>query len=606
MKWKIIYTILVVVVASFSFDQTEEQSPLLLFLDNKMDTFYQNGLILEKALESDVSEEKIKNQYTKFQSGFRQIQFLLEYISEETVKRYYNGPPLLSVEQNIPTVNVLEPKGLQVIDELLYEEQPDKKTILEKVREMNMSIKKTKNVFVRYNLVEADIKMALYKDIIRLYTLQLTGFDTPGSVSGLQNSKQNLIGIQECIRQVFPQHEVLTLVSKECREAEKYLNYNTDFNSFDRVFFYKKHIRPVLQILSSWRPNEREVMARVPNQKYALSFQAEDLFSENFFKKDYFANLPTEMIEDPNVLELGKKLFYDPILSSDSTMSCASCHKPELYFTDGFEKSATNTTGLHGFRNTPTLINAIYTKGFFYDLREEDPSRQIAHVVMDKSEFNTDFMVIMEKLEHQPVYKKQFDKIFPKEKISKYAVTSAITTYVASLTDMNSPFDRFMRNEITSIDSAVIRGFNLFAGKAACATCHFMPSFSGLVPPSYKESESEVLGIPEKWLTNLAMTPDPDPGRIGSGKPRDETEHLLFSFKTTTVRNVAKTSPYMHNGAFKNLEEVMDFYNKGGGNGVGFELKHQTLSSDPLDLTQNEIKDIVRFMESLTTSEVYD
>ena len=178
---------------------------------------------------------------------------------------------------------------------------------------------------------------------------------------------------------------------------------------------------------------------------------------------------------------------------------------------------------------------------------------------------------------------------------------TAITAYVASLSSYNSPFDQYMRGETQSIDPKVIKGFNLFAGKAACATCHFIPTFSGLVPASFKESESEVLGVPEKWIPQGNMTLDSDQGRINSGKPRDEAPHLAFSFKTTTLRNIAKTAPYMHNGAFNSLQDVMQFYNKGGGVGLGFSLEYQTLSPDPLNLSDAEIADIILFMESLTS-----
>lgn len=282
-------------------------------------------------------------------------------------------------------------------------------------------------------------------------------------------------------------------------------------------------------------------------------------------------------------------------------MSCAKCHQPEKAFTDGLPKSITNTEDFMGLRNTPTLINAIFTKGYFHDLREEDPSRQINHVVKDKNEFNSDFIDIMDRLEVQGEYKNSFIEAFPEIKISKYAITAAITAYVSSLTSFDSPFDKYMRGEIYDIDPKVIRGFNLFAGKAACATCHFIPTFSGLVPSSYKESESEVLGVPDLWNESASMVLDSDPGRARSGKPRDEAPHLMFSFKTSTIRNVNKTAPYMHNGSFASLKDVMNFYNKGGGVGLGFPLEYQTLSSDPLDLEDSEISDIISFMESLTS-----
>jgi cytochrome c peroxidase len=136
-------------------------------------------------------------------------------------------------------------------------------------------------------------------------------------------------------------------------------------------------------------------------------------------------------------------------------------------------------------------------------------------------------------------------------------------------------------------------------GKAACGTCHFAPTFGGTVPVEYRESESEVLGVPA-FPDTVDATLDEDPGRINSGKIRDELPHFAFSFKTTTVRNVALTAPYMHNGVYDSLEQVLDFYNRGGGAGIGIELEHQTLPDSPLNLTQSEQKDIIAFLESLT------
>ena len=134
-------------------------------------------------------------------------------------------------------------------------------------------------------------------------------------------------------------------------------------------------------------------------------------------------------------------------------------------------------------------------------------------------------------------------------------------------------------------------GFNLFAGKAKCATCHFIPLTNGTVPPSFMKSESEVLGVPNK---NKKL--DADLGKFELTK----AEIHRHSFKTPTIRNIALTAPYMHNGVFKNLEEVVDFYNDGGGKGLGFNLPNQTLPEDKLNLTSLEKQQLIAFMRTLT------
>ena len=153
-----------------------------------------------------------------------------------------------------------------------------------------------------------------------------------------------------------------------------------------------------------------------------------------------------------------------------------------------------------------------------------------------------------------------------------------------------------MRRELDVIDADVEMGFDLFMGKAACGTCHFAPTFNGLVPPFYDENESEVLGVPNATSDKV----DDDIGRFGSQRKHDYLEHFKHSFKTTTVRNVALTAPYMHNGIYETLEELVDFYNNGGGEGMGLSVNYQTLGSDSLHLTTLEQTQLITFMHSLT------
>jgi cytochrome c peroxidase len=170
--------------------------------------------------------------------------------------------------------------------------------------------------------------------------------------------------------------------------------------------------------------------------------------------------------------------------------------------------------------------------------------------------------------------------------------------YLKTLTSFNSKFDKNIRNEEKTLSQQEIKGFNLFMGKAVCATCHFPPTFTGLVPPYYGENESEVLGVPATTDTVNAVV-DPDVGRLG-GQMLEKVPFNNHAFKTVTVRNIELTAPYMHNGVYKTLEEVVDFYNKGGGQGLGIELENQTLPFDNLSLTKGEQEAIIAFMKTLT------
>lgn len=154
-----------------------------------------------------------------------------------------------------------------------------------------------------------------------------------------------------------------------------------------------------------------------------------------------------------------------------------------------------------------------------------------------------------------------------------------------------------MRNEEDSFNDEERLGMNLFMGKALCATCHFMPLTNGTVPPFFSETEREVIGVPATADNNAL---DSDLGFYWRFK-----EELHYGmFKTPTVRNSELSAPYMHNGVYNILEEVMDFYNKGGGGGMGFDLDHQTLPFDELNLTMVEQRAVVAFVKTLNDADV--
>jgi cytochrome c peroxidase len=158
----------------------------------------------------------------------------------------------------------------------------------------------------------------------------------------------------------------------------------------------------------------------------------------------------------------------------------------------------------------------------------------------------------------------------------------------------NAKIDHFFKGQIGLTDSE-INGFNLFAGKAKCATCHFIPLYNGTIPPWYNNTESEVIGVPKNNVWSNAVV-DEDVGRYNL----NQLDPLKYSFKTPTIRNIAKTAPYMHNGIYTTLEEVVKFYEMGGGNGIGTKLAYQTLPFDNLQLSSKEKQDIIAFLKILT------
>ena len=295
-------------------------------------------------------------------------------------------------------------------------------------------------------------------------------------------------------------------------------------------------------------------------------------------------------------IALGKALFNDESLSGSGTISCATCHIKEKAFTDGLKTSI----GLNGKvlqRNSPTLTYAVYQKTFFYDGRGDGLEGQIVGVTNNENEFHIDLKTLENKVKNNPKYKQQFDSLY-KGKINNRNVRHAIATYIRSLTPFNSKFDRNMQDLENTLTEQELLGFNLFMGKAACATCHFPPTFHGTVPPKFSETEFENLGV-TKTVDFKNPTLDIDPGLY---YPYEVEERRGF-FKTSTIRNIELTAPYMHNGAFNTLEEVLEFYNLGGGQGMGLDVPYQTLPPDPLDLKPYEIDAIIAFMKTLTEYE---
>ena len=221
-------------------------------------------------------------------------------------------------------------------------------------------------------------------------------------------------------------------------------------------------------------------------------------------------------------------------------------------------------------------------------------------MITSAEEFNSSTSEILEKINKSKTYQNIFNKTFKNSDSSvqfKY-IQFALSAYVSSLQGLNSAFDKYVRGESKTISKSVKNGYNLFMGKAACGTCHYAPIFNGTVPPYFKESESEVLGVAKNPYAKK-QTLDDDEGR-GNSLLKERVEFYKYSFKTPTVRNIEYTYPYMHNGAYKTLEDVMEFYNKGGGKGLKIDVPTQTLGDDKLNLSKSEISDVILFMKSLT------
>jgi len=275
---------------------------------------------------------------------------------------------------------------------------------------------------------------------------------------------------------------------------------------------------------------------------------------------------------------LGEKLFFDPILSKDQSISCASCHKPEFAFADTSAVSL-GVRGTKGARNTPTVTNLSGRSHLFWDGRSASLEDQALQPIINPVEMNLSAQEALERLNSSKLYVELFKKVFnslPTEK----NMLQAIAAYERTLETSNSPYDRYINGDDHAISPAAIRGRMLFIGKANCNTCHSGEDFTA--------DRFKSIGLFNGKELN-------DAGRYEVTK---NTEHI-GEFKIPGLRNVGVTAPYMHNGMFKTLKEVINYYN--APDDVVKNGKNRDLAlSKPLGLTKNEINDLEAFLLSLT------
>ncbi|MEW5676141.1 cytochrome c peroxidase [Flavobacterium enshiense] len=557
---------------------------------------------LDKAAEdfkkAKIGSEALQKVFLETREEYKKAEFFLTFYHPEYVNSHLNGAPLLHIEKETSNPFVVEPEGLQVLDELLFSEELHHK----KYEIASLSKKLMNNYALLYRKIGARIPDTKYSltamrlQLVRLFSMGVTGFDTPGSVNALPDAVASLTGMQVYFNQyhVNVSKQEADAVNKLFNNAKGFLTAASSFEKLDRFSLLTLYIDPLYKRLGNLQGVEKsEFLERTT----AWNPSSESLFSADFLNP-YFYTLLKKEEDNDNLKTLGKTLFYDPVISNDGKMSCASCHQPEKGFADGMPKSLSNIKGKTVLRNAPTLLNAAYADRYFYDLRAFTLEQQVEHVIFSTDEFNTAYEVILKKLNKDARYSKQFQNVFgKKEVITRDKVSKALASYVLSLQSFNSPLDKYVRGEQGTIPQDVKNGFNLFMGKANCATCHFAPTFSGLVPPLYTENESEILGVFEMPNTKRL---DPDEGRLNNRIASENAWIYEKSFKTTTIRNVGETAPYFHNGAYKTLEEVVDFYNNGGGQGVGLSVQNQTLPEEKLNLSDVEKKELIAFMKALS------
>lgn len=551
-------------------------------------------------LGSENIPEKRETHYQQARKHFKHIEFFVEHISPGESKYQINGalvPKFFEYKEGFR----LDPHGFQRIEELLFSGDPFS---TEELQAETGSLTET-FIKLQKHYLELPIDKGLYLEMLQLQLVRMSAMNLNGyDATFTQTNTQEAIWNIESMQLVQQQFQTLCKSSKEAekirRELEETLNKATrflqkqpDFAQFDRLTFI---IRYVQQINRELVDLHKTLKLPWSDYKQALNLNSYNLFAGESYNRQFFSIYYKDSFNLNLQAELGKLLFYDPILSGNNKRSCASCHQPDKAFTDGLAKSLAFDTQNTVSRNAPSLIDVVFQRAFFHDGKAYQLEQQVRDVVHNRDEMGSSLKAVAEKLRQSKTYVRLFDEAFftAKDKaISEYSIQKAISEYEKTLVSFDSRFDRYLAGDRRALTAKEKQGYNLFAGKALCGTCHFFPVFNGTVPPYYLDSEYEIIGTPE---TSDNKNLDPDPGRYRVTK----ADFQEFAFKTPSVRNSALTAPYMHNGVYKDLESVVEFYQKGGGKGLRYNVPNQTLPFDTLVLTPVEQQSIIQFLRSLT------
>jgi cytochrome c peroxidase len=333
--------------------------------------------------------------------------------------------------------------------------------------------------------------------------------------------------------------------------------------------------------------------------------------------------IPADNPQKPGKIELGKKLFHDARFSADGTVSCAKCHADDKAFTDSPLRTSRGIKNRVGTRNAPTVVNSAYFSSLFWDGRASSLEDQSQHPIVNPIEMGLpNYEPLLKIVRSDPDYSEAFRKVFGKagDEITLEEVKKAIASYERTLVAGNSPFDQYyFGHKTNAISDAAKRGFDVFLNQGRCVSCHVIEQDQALftdnrfhnIGVGINRIQPEVPRLTAGFLKARAAGADVDKtvltdirtselGRFAVTTHFDE----VGAFKTPTLRNVAVTGPYMHDGSLKTLKDVVKHYDDGG-KSPGDPSVNDYLSGGirPLNLTEQQQDDLVAFMESLTSFE---
>lgn len=595
--------------AFVAFRASHNNAYFSLYIENLNHLKTQQLDLLKQIQYSDLNSEEDKNTIrgyiVKTRSLLKRSDFWLRYLEPVAYKKI-NGP--LPVEWETEVFEKFEKPyrregaGLTLAELYLDEEKPDKDTLLKLI----LASVNTVPVFLNDSISKGLREYHHFFLCNRLFLLNLsaiytTGFECPDTtriIPELRAMVYDVNGLYASFDESFPANRLPEAYLALYNQALLFVKAQPDqFSTFDHFTFISEYVNPLFA-MNQQLIREYGVVSR-SYVDYSMNKGATSIFKKTLYTgqnpKGIFLRVNDEIVLS-EIDRLGKLLFYDPILSGNNERSCASCHIPEQHFTDTLHSSAEQFDH-QGFlpRNTPSIINVGFNHLVMMDGKHTSLQGQTKDVITNLKEMGGQEQDVLAKVLNCPDYKKAFTKLLrhtPQEKeITMEHLSSAITFYYSKFSRFDATFDKAMNKEYV-LDARAKKGFNVFMSKAQCGTCHFVPQFNGVKPP-FTNSEFEVLGVPADTGFRL-LSPD-------KGRHLVHAAHeTMNAFRTGTLRNTSRTMPYMHNGVFSTLKQVVDFYDAGGGAGRGLEVPNQTLSSDSLRLTKHEKSALISFMASLT------
>jgi len=296
---------------------------------------------------------------------------------------------------------------------------------------------------------------------------------------------------------------------------------------------------------------------------------------ESFFLRPSGPPVPPDNAMTADRVELGKMLFFDPRLSGSGWISCATCHNPALGWSDGLPAAIG-----HGMktlkRRTPTILNEAYNPVQMWDGRFASLEDQTLGPITSPDEMHMELPQLEKRLSGIHGYMPLFERAYPGEGMSAKTVAKAIASFERTIVSADSPFDRWQKGDAHALSDSARRGFELFRGKAGCVACHDGANFT--------DGGFHNVGVKQ-------LAGSPDDGRFA----KVHVKAMKGAFKTPSLRDVAVRAPYMHNGAYATLREVVEMYSRGGDDGVNVDPNMKKL-----DLAPAEIDDLLEFLKSLT------